>query len=195
MPSVLVLATACTGEPDAAPTIPTSSTSGAVVTEPARPTSTTPMTTTATFMPVTPEEPRPLPVPEQTSESAVAFLQWWVTVLNHAATSGDVQQLRETSLPGCVFCQNRIENVEQAYAAGDRFEFAEETSVSEPKPGAVDLNAYVVIDFEISSPASRRLSASGDVLADFPALPATAYVAGIQWQDGGWRISEIATAQ
>ena len=134
-----------------------------------------------------------MPVPEQTPEGAVAFLEWWIAVLNYAELTGETDVLRANSSPECVFCNDRVSTISETYAVGDRFERLGDASLTEIQPSPVDLNSYVVVDALGSSPSSRKLNAAGDVVEVFPEIAPSPLVAGVQWRDGKWWMRGLAT--
>lgn len=92
---VVLLLAGCTGEPE--PKVPDA----------------TPTPTVTATPPEMPEIAR-----EESSEGATAFLQHYVEVLNHAATTGDVEELKRLSSSDCSGCQKYIDAFVETYAAG-----------------------------------------------------------------------------
>ncbi|MFY0408291.1 DUF6318 family protein [Solicola sp. PLA-1-18] len=102
----------------------------------------------------TPTGPTPPPLPDaakaDTADGAVAFVQYYIKLLNYAANTGDVAPLRSTSR-NCTGCETYADGYEKIYAAGGnlnspgwqpvspigRVEGDRVTVVTEVKAGAV----------------------------------------------------------
>lgn len=190
---VLVLAAACTGDSDPSPTIPSSTASSTGAPESTGPSTTTPTTaTTATFVPVAPVEPPAKPTPEQTPESAVAFLEWWIAVLNYAELTGDTAELQLYSLPECVFCGGQIDRIESVYSAGSRIERSGETTLVDLAPSPLDLDASVLIQATGQSPPTRFIDATGQVTEESVGVEPAPYLVGLAWDDSGWKVRGVS---
>ena len=58
---------------------------------------------------------------EDSPEGAAAFVKHYVDVFNYAAATGDVEELRRLSAPGCEGCERYISLYEDTYKAGGYF--------------------------------------------------------------------------
>jgi len=135
-----------------------------------------------------------MPVPEQTPEGAVAFLEWWIAVLNYAELTGETDVLRQNSEADCDFCNGRVGNIDRIYSSGGRFERDSNTTSSDLLPSPVDLNGYVAIDFTGYTPQSRVVTASGVVESTTSSEGPLSFVAGLRWVNGKWSLRGIGDA-
>ena len=102
--ALLMMLTGCGGDPKADPS-PTPSTPA-----------TSPVSTTPSA-PVMPEEAK-----AETSSGAIAFVKFYVDVVNHATSSGETQALADASAPACESCRSVIGKVNDLYSAGGHSE-------------------------------------------------------------------------
>ncbi len=64
----------------------------------------------------------PAQAKENTPEGAAAFVDYYIRVLNHAASTGDVTKLSDLSDPECSGCQKYIDLYRNTYANGGSFD-------------------------------------------------------------------------
>lgn len=83
--------------------------------EPKEPAKTSPPTPVAAA-PAMPDEAR-----QPSKKGAVAFVKYYIDLLNHAANTGDVKPLKAASDPKCEGCNSYIELYEKTYAADGYF--------------------------------------------------------------------------
>jgi len=190
----VVIGAGCTGEDaavDAAPST-TASLSSPVPSSVVPSSEPAPSSASATFVPVAPQEPPPMPVPEQTPEGAVAFLEWWIAVLNYAELTGETDVLRANSVPECVFCAGQIDNIESTYEAGLRIERSGDTTFSDFQPSPVDLDGSVLVQLIGQSPPARRLETSGNVVESSAGVGPAAYTVSVRWIEETWKFRGLA---
>ncbi|WP_261624433.1 DUF6318 family protein [Nesterenkonia marinintestina] len=68
-----------------------------------------------------PEPEKPDAMFEETEEGAIAALEYWWEVREHARNTGDLSVLREISTEDCRMCQSEIDTADQAYQEGAWF--------------------------------------------------------------------------
>jgi hypothetical protein len=102
--AVLLMLTGCGGDPKADPSPSPSS--------PA----TSPVSTTPSA-PVMPEAAK-----ADTTAGALAFVKYYVSIVNHAAATGDTLALSDASSPSCESCRDVIQKMSDLYSAGGHSE-------------------------------------------------------------------------
>lgn len=123
--AALVVLSGCGGDPKATPS-PSPSTS-AVSTSPSP---------TAPVMPAA--------AAENTKAGAIAFVRYYIELINHAQATGDVESLRLVESPDCRSCQRASKAVADIYMAGGHLEGGQwkaKTVSASPRP---DLRAWTV---------------------------------------------------
>lgn len=118
---MLLLSSACTGEPDDAPTAPTFAPAPAPSTvepEPSTPPSSEPSAEPTAEALDAPE--LPAAATEETPEGAAAFAEWWFDTLNYATATGDTDSFRDAFQEECATCQGFAGRVDDAYGSGGR---------------------------------------------------------------------------
>lgn len=108
---------------------------------------------------------------EQSSEGATAFLQYYVEVLNFAATTGNVDELKRLSSSDCSGCQKYIDLYVDTYADGGWFREGE-WSFTEVRVRSTGSGWFLTTDmafdggsFKVDGAADEQVSeASHDLL-------------------------------
>ncbi len=149
--------------------------------------------TTATT-PANPDATLP-PMPEVAGEfspkGAANFVAYYVSVLDYASRTGDVQPLRNYSDPECGGCNDYIDFYETTYAEGgwfkDRSWTKSETELTFADETGQESRATTAVTI---SPGTYRLSASDPV---HDAAETTEDVTfGIRF-DGAWSITQLVS--
>jgi hypothetical protein len=143
--------------------------------------STSPVTTTSP----SPTAPAlPAAARRNTKAGAVAFSDFYVSLLNHAAQTGDVEPLRKFSGARCESCRSSITTVENIYAAGGSITHYgwhvrryNVTNAGEPNAWvvALDIRAQAQVVRESAGAAPQRLHGGNFSLAMY------ARWSGSQW--------------
>lgn len=142
--------------------------------------------------------PSPTPSPTQaaptlpadakgTSKAAAkAFVRHYISLVNHAATTGDTAALRAASDPRCASCNAVIERVESVYSAGgsiagDGWRVVSLTAVPAQPPQRPRLDVGLIMSPQkvVARKGARETGFKGG------RLPATFSLA---WQGRQWRV-------
>lgn len=122
-------------------------------------------------------------------QGAKAFARHWVALLNHATLTGDVEALAAVDAD-CGTCGELAEAITGLYSGGGRVETTgwQVTKVL-AEPNAAPRTAALQLSI-------TRAPEAVFVRADAEAKPFTGgkekYLMALKWQQGGWRISELA---
>jgi hypothetical protein len=169
-----LLVAGCSGdEPDAQPRKPSAP-------------STSPVATTS-------PSPTPPALPaaarRNTKAGAVAFAGYYVELLNHAALTGDVEQLRKVSQARCESCLSAIDTVEQIYGSGGSishygWHVRRYNVMNAGKPSywlvALDIHAQPHGVRESADAPKQRLRGGNFSLAMYP-----------RWSTSGWSMARM----
>lgn len=97
--AALLLASACSGQPEVLEPDPTSTTSSRSTTPPAKPDA----------------------AAEDSPSGAATFVLFWVETAHYASITGEIDVLEEISTDDCVSCSALISNLSETYARGGSF--------------------------------------------------------------------------
>ena len=181
---VAMLVGACTSAGGSqASTSPSPSTS----TVPSASTSVSPSATGITRSPALSEAAK-----EPNEAGARAFLAYVVAAVNWGYARMDSAPLDAVGLPGCEFCANSRRDIKAVKARGAHYDGATVTLVKyNPILASTDPLGYALDSILRQDPILVR-DRAGTVLETFPRLKDRRVGIAIRWQDGGWRLVDVA---
>jgi hypothetical protein len=159
------------GEPDALPSLPSTSASPS-----AAPSSAVPPSAQA-----------------ETPEGARAFARYWFEVLNRAASTGDTEELRTLSHPACESCTRFADSIDFLYTDGGGIRGGVFTLTAVESPadkGVAEVPVTVVYDVT----ETEQLNKDGSVRKRIAPLRQVAGEMSIQRVGDGWQVRELVVS-
>lgn len=120
---------------------------------------------------------------EQTPEGAVAFAEWWYSMLDYATTTGDVEPLARASHADCGSCDSLIADIETSYIGGGSIDGGAITAKAS-SPGAVE-DLGVLLAVQVSAQPLQYRDSAGNVTREVAAESFFLDVSLLKG-DGGW---------
>lgn len=171
--AALLLASACSGQPEVLEPDPTASETPSVATTP---------------------PPKPKAVDEDSEAGAATFANYWVSVSDYAASTGDTTELSRISSEECEPCQTFIELYRKTYRSGGSFSGGDQTfaDVSVRRAGSGKMFVYAKVTakdgtFKASAKAPPRNEKGGT-----DSVVYTVVRAGAAWKMGHQALEEAS---
>ncbi|MGW6132465.1 DUF6318 family protein [Cellulomonas sp. NPDC055163] len=154
MAVLVVMLTACTGEPSAQPS-------------PSR-TATASPTASPTPTPTTTLEPeRPAAMDDPGVDGAVAAATYFLSLYPYAHATGDLAAWKAMSHPECVFCASVSEGVSTMHASGKK-QTGGVFAVRSSRPTEVEATKFYAIELDVDQAESVETDASGTITSTVP---------------------------
>ena len=147
-----------------------------------------PSTSTTAATPAVAVPTMPPQASEDSPEGAAAFVKHYVDVFNYAAATGDVDELRRLSAPGCEGCERYISLYEDTYKDGGYFRGGDW------KIGDLELQVgsdetFATTQVQSGGGKFRTEAGSPEKVGE---VDRTRLTFAVVQQDGGRRISQLA---
>jgi Family of unknown function (DUF6318) len=192
--ALTVLATAlmvagCANDPE--PKFADPTTSEPTFSDTGSPTATTDPTNETTGGLIEPVEPEyPAAAKGEGKSAAVAFVKYYVDMLDYAQATGELETLRSLGTQTCQGCNGAADLIEDTYRAGGHYEGLKRSiKVTFTDTGNVGGGDFVVVDTRMTTSKHRKTTGDGDVEKFQGGTSPIEFL--VSRQSGGWLIGSI----